>query len=66
MFKRCQFRSKADTCHLIIRNLDEFHIPYLRALLTSDVDLIYHFEHQAKKSGYGPLLACSFSAPNAI
>ncbi|KAJ7065891.1 hypothetical protein B0H15DRAFT_807690 [Mycena belliarum] len=62
-FIQCQKRSVQNRSHLILRNLDEFEIPYLRALLTDDSALIQEYELSAKALGYGPLSPCSFTAP---
>ncbi|KAJ7870573.1 hypothetical protein B0H14DRAFT_3860914 [Mycena olivaceomarginata] len=35
-FVQCEHRKKTDKAHLILRTLDEFDIPYLRALLDND------------------------------
>ncbi|KAF8180705.1 hypothetical protein K438DRAFT_2021287 [Mycena galopus ATCC 62051] len=59
---RCQFRSKTNKNHLILRNLDEFDIPYLRALLENDSQAIKVREELARQFGYGPRAPCSFTA----
>jgi hypothetical protein len=42
--------------------LQEFDIPYLRALLENDQASIFQFEEQARTHGYGPLAPCTFMA----
>ncbi|KIM62795.1 hypothetical protein SCLCIDRAFT_119102 [Scleroderma citrinum Foug A] len=49
-----------DQSHLVIRNLQEFNINYLRALLENDEAEIYSFELKAERKGYGLRLHCSF------
>ncbi|KAF8974325.1 hypothetical protein BDZ97DRAFT_11979 [Flammula alnicola] len=61
-FIRCQHRKSTDTAHLIIRNLDEFEISYLRALLDDDKAVIHDYETQALKLDYGPRMRCSYTA----
>ncbi|KAJ7848967.1 hypothetical protein B0H14DRAFT_2582749 [Mycena olivaceomarginata] len=62
-FVQCEHRKKNDRAHLILRTLDEFNIPYLRALLENNSQTINEFEELARRSGYGPLVPCAFSAP---
>ncbi|KAJ7860303.1 hypothetical protein B0H13DRAFT_2569623 [Mycena leptocephala] len=62
-FVQCERRKKNDRAHLILRTLDEFNIPYLRALLENNSQTINKFEELARQSGYGPLVPCAFSAP---
>ncbi|KAJ7219839.1 hypothetical protein C8J57DRAFT_1095131 [Mycena rebaudengoi] len=59
---QCEKRSEKSRSHLSLRNLDQFEIPYLRALLTNDMETIQKFELSAKELGYGPLAPCSFTA----
>ncbi|KAJ6517779.1 hypothetical protein DFH09DRAFT_1098682 [Mycena vulgaris] len=44
---RCEHRKKTDKAHLILRTLDEFDIPYLRALLANDSQAIDEREELA-------------------
>ena len=46
----------------MLRNLDEYDIGYLEALLENDVEKIYLHEMRAKAAGYGPLAPCNFVA----
>ncbi|KAJ6452183.1 hypothetical protein C8R47DRAFT_998159 [Mycena vitilis] len=62
-FVQCEHRNRTDKAHLILRTLDEFDIPYLRALLQNDTRAIDAREESAHQFGYGPRLPCSFSAP---
>ncbi|KAJ6477249.1 hypothetical protein DFH09DRAFT_1293043 [Mycena vulgaris] len=62
-FVQCEHRKKTDRAHLILRTLDEFDIPYLRALLENDRQAIEEREELARQFGYGPLVPCSFNAP---
>ncbi|KAJ7883219.1 hypothetical protein B0H14DRAFT_2565011 [Mycena olivaceomarginata] len=59
----CEERSTKNRVHLFLRNLNEFEVPYLRALLTDDAVLIRQYEESAKTLGYGPLSPCPFTAP---
>ncbi|KAK7001956.1 hypothetical protein R3P38DRAFT_3326837 [Favolaschia claudopus] len=60
---QCEKRSERNKAHLVLRNLDEFNIPYLRSLLSDDSVAISEHEISAKALGYGPLIPCSFTAP---
>ncbi|KAJ7265241.1 hypothetical protein C8J57DRAFT_1069413, partial [Mycena rebaudengoi] len=62
IWNRCHYRTKTDTAHLILRTLDEFDIPYLRALLDNDSQGIHEREELARQFGYGPRSPCSFTA----
>ncbi|KAJ7825992.1 hypothetical protein B0H14DRAFT_2368572, partial [Mycena olivaceomarginata] len=62
-FVQCKHHKKNDRAHLILRTLDEFNIPYLRALLENNSQTINKFEELARRSGYGPLVPCAFSVP---
>ena len=59
--ERCQFASSTATGHIKLRNLDEFHLPYLKSLLENDCSTFLQFELRAFACGYGPLMQCSFS-----
>ncbi|KAK7022501.1 hypothetical protein R3P38DRAFT_3317686 [Favolaschia claudopus] len=59
---QCRFRTRTDKAHLILRTLDEFDIPYLRALLENDSGTIHELEELARQFGYGPRAPCSFTA----
>ncbi|KAJ7652908.1 hypothetical protein B0H17DRAFT_1147298 [Mycena rosella] len=61
-FLQCQYRKITDKAHLILRTLDEFDIPYLRALLENDSRVIDEREELARQFGYGPRAPCSFTA----
>ncbi|KAF8955028.1 hypothetical protein BDZ97DRAFT_1634183, partial [Flammula alnicola] len=58
----CEFRSSDSTSHLILRNLQEFDMKYLTALLQNDVLTTSNLERCALEHGYGPLAPCSFHA----
>ena len=60
LFCRCEHRMRHDQSHLVIRNLQEYNINYLRALLENDEAEIYSFELKAERKGYGPCLRYSF------
>jgi len=60
--RRCQHRSRNDRAHLILRNLQEFDISYLTALISGDSMTIKQHEELAKYRGYGPLVPCTFVA----
>ena len=62
---RCSKRSPDSPdhdAHLLLRNLQEFDIPYLRALLENDSKWYLHVESHAKSLGIGPLAPCTFAA----
>ncbi|KAK7032946.1 hypothetical protein R3P38DRAFT_2773440 [Favolaschia claudopus] len=59
---QCEFRTKTNRAHLILRTLDEFDIPYLRALLENDSRTIHELEELARQFGYGPRAPCLFTA----
>ncbi|KAJ8468567.1 hypothetical protein ONZ45_g17202 [Pleurotus djamor] len=59
---QCEYFSEDNKSHLCIRDLNEYNIDYLNALLNDDVGKISHFETGAKAAGFGPLVACSFRA----
>ncbi|KII88254.1 hypothetical protein PLICRDRAFT_29844 [Plicaturopsis crispa FD-325 SS-3] len=59
---QCEHRSKSRRSHLILRNLDEYNIEYLRALLHNDSDRQRLLEEAAEDEGYGPLVPCSYTA----
>ncbi|KAJ7815996.1 hypothetical protein B0H13DRAFT_2460922 [Mycena leptocephala] len=61
-FVQCERRNKTNKAHLILRTLDEFDIPYLRALLENDSRAIDEHEELARQFGYGPRVPCAFSA----
>ena len=59
---RCSQRSPdSPGAHLLLRNLQEFDIPYLRALLEDDSKWYLHVESHAKSLGIGPLAPCTFA-----
>lgn len=49
-----------------MRTLDEFDIPYLRALLENDSRAIDEHEELARQFGYGPRVPCAFSASPSV
>ena len=59
---RCEQRARGHQAHLILRNLGEFNIEYLQALLQNDSDSIKAHEEAARREGYGPLAPCRFIA----
>ena len=66
LFCRCEHLMCHDQSHLVIHNLQEYNIDYLRALLENDEAEIYSFELKAERKGYGPRLCCSFlTSPSA-
>ncbi|KAJ7920959.1 hypothetical protein B0H13DRAFT_2230669 [Mycena leptocephala] len=60
-FVQCEHRTTTDRAHLILRTLDEFDIPYLRALLKNDAVAIDEHENLARQLGYGPRILCFFT-----
>ncbi|KAF8583185.1 hypothetical protein K439DRAFT_1507081, partial [Ramaria rubella] len=63
-FIQCEKCHKGHQAHLVLRNLNEFDITYLEALLNGDLDIILHYEKAAQRDGYGPLAPCnSVAAP---
>ncbi|KIJ46297.1 hypothetical protein M422DRAFT_250346 [Sphaerobolus stellatus SS14] len=59
-FIQCENHQKGHRAHLIICNLNEFDLEYLRALCTDELEKIMHIEESAGREGYGPLVACNF------
>ncbi|KIJ53274.1 hypothetical protein M422DRAFT_242411 [Sphaerobolus stellatus SS14] len=59
-FIQCEKRQTGHNAHLLLRNLKEFNIDYLEALLLSDAQTIGAHEALALQNGYGPLAPCSF------
>ncbi|KAG1727710.1 hypothetical protein EDB19DRAFT_1857471 [Suillus lakei] len=53
---RCKHFLPSQRAHLVLRNLQEYDIPYLRALLDDDQQQIHVFETRAQSFGYGPLV----------
>ena len=53
-------RRKGHRAHLKLRNLKEFDIDYLEALLNENGEKIKFHEALAQSRGYGPLLPCSY------
>lgn len=62
-YSRCS-RCSPDSldAHLLLRNLQEFDIPYLCALLEDNSKWYLHVENHPKSLGIGPLAPCSFAA----
>ncbi|KAF8590817.1 hypothetical protein K439DRAFT_1657169 [Ramaria rubella] len=61
-FIQCERRRKGYKAHLILRNLNEFDMEYLQALLENDAETVATHEINAKNAGYGPLAPCNFVA----
>ncbi|KAJ8457091.1 hypothetical protein ONZ45_g18455 [Pleurotus djamor] len=61
-FVQCQYYSEDDQSHIIIRDLSEYNVEYLEALLKDDAKTIFKFESHAQRRGYGPLAICKFRA----
>lgn len=60
---RCEhYNNTTQRGHLVLRNLDEYNIPYLAALLSNNQDNISVHEQHALQQGYGPLIKCNFMA----
>ncbi|KAF8990580.1 hypothetical protein BDQ17DRAFT_1433679 [Cyathus striatus] len=59
---QCQYRTNSNHDHLLLRNIQEFDISYLEALLSNDKVRIKHYEQRAYEKGYGPLVPCMFQA----
>ncbi|KAF8994773.1 hypothetical protein BDQ17DRAFT_1251365, partial [Cyathus striatus] len=59
---QCQFWKYEDRAHLVLRNLQDFDIDYLSALISDDKLLIKHHEEKALRNGYGPLTGCIYQA----
>ncbi|KAF8977174.1 hypothetical protein BDQ17DRAFT_1266801, partial [Cyathus striatus] len=58
----CQFWKYDDRAHLVLRNLQDFDINYLSALISNDKLLIKHCKEKALHNGYGPLTGCTYQA----
>ena len=61
-FLRCERRKNGHRAHLILRNLNEFDLDYLQALIENNKRTIWTHEEAARKQGYGPLAPCNFFA----
>ena len=63
---RCSKRpADTENAHLLLRNLQEFDILYLSALLEGNSGWYLCVENHAKSLGIGPLAPCTFAAsPN--
>ncbi|KAF8516406.1 hypothetical protein BU17DRAFT_67419 [Hysterangium stoloniferum] len=59
---RCEKYGKGYRAHLVLRNLNEFNIGYLEALLCNNKREIQQYEEAASRDGYGPLAPCNFLA----
>ncbi|KZV83375.1 hypothetical protein EXIGLDRAFT_843006 [Exidia glandulosa HHB12029] len=57
-YLECEHRTKGRCDHLIVRNLQDFDIDYLAALLSDDKDVVLRHEQRAAAAGYGPLAPC--------
>ncbi|KAF8582118.1 hypothetical protein K439DRAFT_1511983 [Ramaria rubella] len=55
---RCENRRIDHHAHLILRNLNEFNIPYLQGLSNNDLSIILSYKQAACLEGYGPLAPC--------
>ncbi|KAG6379689.1 hypothetical protein JVT61DRAFT_10211 [Boletus reticuloceps] len=62
-FISCQYHTRTCRAHLILRNLQEYDIDYLRALFENDVHKLAKYETAAMQEGYGPRMPCTFTAP---
>ncbi|KAF8126785.1 hypothetical protein EV363DRAFT_1298507 [Boletus edulis] len=58
----CQHQRRGDRSHLLLRNLQEYDIDYLRALLENDMNTVAIHENAALQGGYGPRVPCTFVA----
>ncbi|KIJ53896.1 hypothetical protein M422DRAFT_242163 [Sphaerobolus stellatus SS14] len=61
-FIQCEKRGPGHRDHLRIRNLNEYNLQYLQALLGDDLSEILKYEEAAKVEGYGPLVPCKYVA----
>ena len=60
---RCSMRSsETENAHLFLRNLQEFDVLYLKALLEGNSAIYLRIETHAKSLGIGPLAPCTFAA----
>ncbi|KAF5382081.1 hypothetical protein D9615_004312 [Tricholomella constricta] len=59
---QCAKRDAKNLDHLVLRNIDEFNLEYLAALMSGDAAAVMRFELPAKQFGYGPLAPCTFVA----
>ncbi|KIJ48282.1 hypothetical protein M422DRAFT_248087 [Sphaerobolus stellatus SS14] len=61
-FIQCEKRVPGNHAHLFIRNLGQFDLEYLKALLHNDTQRLLSIESAATLEGYGPLTPCNFTA----
>ncbi|EJD41424.1 hypothetical protein AURDEDRAFT_169588 [Auricularia subglabra TFB-10046 SS5] len=57
-FIRCEHWATTQRTHLEYRNLQDYDISYLTALIDDDADAIQEHEQHAATKGYGPLAPC--------
>ncbi|EJD33362.1 hypothetical protein AURDEDRAFT_177559 [Auricularia subglabra TFB-10046 SS5] len=57
-YLECELRADDPKNHLILRNLQEYDIDYLQALVLNDTHEISSRESAAAAKGYGPLVPC--------
>ncbi|KAF8584865.1 hypothetical protein K439DRAFT_1616360 [Ramaria rubella] len=61
-FIQCKRHRKGYKANLITRNLNEFDMEYLQALLENDAETMATHEINAKNARYSPLAPCNFVA----
>jgi len=57
---RCEHYEIGQCGHLFLRNLSEYNITYLDALIRDDRVILGEVETYAARRGYGPLTTCTF------
>ncbi|KZV93882.1 hypothetical protein EXIGLDRAFT_767640 [Exidia glandulosa HHB12029] len=58
-YLECEHRHAGACDHLLLSNLQDFDVNYLRALLHNDVATVQRHEQRAAQLGIGPLVACN-------
>ncbi|EJD45215.1 hypothetical protein AURDEDRAFT_165761 [Auricularia subglabra TFB-10046 SS5] len=59
-FIKCSLYAPGARGHLLLSGIDQYHINYLTALLSDDMDTCERYETEAAERGYGPLHHCEF------
>ncbi|EJD45935.1 hypothetical protein AURDEDRAFT_164998 [Auricularia subglabra TFB-10046 SS5] len=59
-FIKCSLYAPGARGHLLLSGIDQYHVDYLTALLSDDMDTCERYETEAAERGYGPLHHCEF------
>ncbi|KAF9502750.1 hypothetical protein BS47DRAFT_1403160 [Hydnum rufescens UP504] len=58
-FIRCEHHHPEDKRHRCLP-VEQYHQPYLEALMRNDVDILFAIETESAMAGYGPLAPCRY------